>query len=201
MTVAEHRRRAIEQRRLRKRTGRHHAALDVDMRIDQAGCQDPAAGFVALRTREPRFRVGPRCLHRRDAAALDPHLAIRVDTLSVSRKYPCTGDHEVGCGPPHRDAGERAGHGVQRGDREAGKHDRTETIRAPLRHVNFPDGRSRSFVDRRQRQQQLLQLREILSFCHLRLSFAQLGDLQLQRIASRPRFARQLLLGGAAHKV
>ena len=46
VAVAEDRRRAIEQRRLRIGAGRDHAALDVHVRIDQPRRDDAALGVI-----------------------------------------------------------------------------------------------------------------------------------------------------------
>ena len=91
----------------------------MDMRIDQAGSQDPAACIE-----EPGpgvFGARARRLHSGDAAGADPNFPLVMDALGVSRKHPSPGDHQVRGLPPHGHCGQALGQGMQRGDGETGQ--------------------------------------------------------------------------------
>jgi hypothetical protein len=92
-----------------------------NVRVDEAGGEDAAAGVVdpGLRALHRRKRAGR--LHDGDAARLHPDLAGGVDTLGVGGEEAGAGDDEVGCLAAHGHGGERAGDGVQRRDGKAGE--------------------------------------------------------------------------------
>ena len=76
VAVAEDRRRAVEQRRLGIGAGRHHAALDMDVRIDEARREDAAPRIVDPARLAFDLLVGTGRLHGGDAPARDPDLAL-----------------------------------------------------------------------------------------------------------------------------
>ena len=98
VAVAEDRRGAVEQRRLGIGAGRHHARFDVDVRIDEAGREDAAAGVVDLGRAVPGRLVRAGRLDGGDASAGDPDLAAVEDALRIGRQQPRAGDDEVGRG-------------------------------------------------------------------------------------------------------
>ena len=114
VAVADDRRGAVDQRGLGVGTGRDHAALDVQVRIDQTR-RDQAAGRVVARG---GTAVAARRLHRGDASARDPDLAIGQDALGIGGEHPRAGDDEIGLGPPGGDLGEATRHLGQGGDGE-----------------------------------------------------------------------------------
>jgi hypothetical protein len=96
VAVAEHRRGAIQQGRLGKGAGGHHAALDVHVGIDQAGRNNPTTGVIDPGSAQIRFAIGARRLHRGDAPAHNPQLPLGVDPLGVRRKDAGAGDDKLG---------------------------------------------------------------------------------------------------------
>ncbi len=117
VAVAEDRRGAVEQRRLGIGAGGHHAALDVDMRIDQAGGENRTGAVEDVGAAVARARAGR--LHRGNAPARHPDLAIRQDALGIRRERAHPRDHRLRRLPPGGDGRQRAGHAVQRRHREA----------------------------------------------------------------------------------
>ena len=86
MAVAENRRRAVEQSALGVGARGHHRALDVDMRIDEAGGEDAAGSIEEFGAGELRenFSGGAGGFDGGDAAGLQPDLAVGVEALGVS---------------------------------------------------------------------------------------------------------------------
>ena len=86
MAVAKNRRRAVEQSALGVGARGHHRALDVDMRIDEAGGEDAAGGIEEFGAGELRenFSGGAGGFDGGDAAGLQPDLAVGVEALGVS---------------------------------------------------------------------------------------------------------------------
>jgi hypothetical protein len=116
---------AVEQGGLGVGAGGHHRALDVDVRVDEAGGEDGAGGVEVGDARGGAggevFFGGAGGFGAGDAAGFDPEFAVGVEAVGVGGEEAGAGDDEVGCGAPHGHGGELAGEFVEGRDGETGE--------------------------------------------------------------------------------
>jgi hypothetical protein len=121
VTVAENRRGAVEERRLRIGAGRDHAALDVDVRVDETRGDDAAHRIIHPARCSIDLAIRTGRLHGCDASSRDPELPLRCNTFAIGRKHTGARNHEIGGGPTGSDIREASGHHRQGSDGKAGQ--------------------------------------------------------------------------------
>jgi hypothetical protein len=92
VAVAENSRGAVQQGGLRIGAGRHHAALDVDVGIDQPGGND---SVLRIKSRCLGEKATACRLDRGNAPLAQPELTVPEQFFGVHRKDLCAGDYQV----------------------------------------------------------------------------------------------------------